>query len=172
MKLPNVLSVRQTKRGIIVAVVVILTLGGAGYAYFGRNSTNQNVNNAGKTNTSKLQSPITMTNSSDSNAGVVDVPCACSLKNKQTQPGQSSTPASSLQNGSTGSVQIQSCSPCPTNGVASSATTCPEYVCKVPSPPTPVPTPTPTPGCGTCGGGFRKVETNSSAYMCPMYCVE
>jgi hypothetical protein len=175
MKLPSTLFFRQSKQGIIVIVVLVLCLGGAGYAYFGRTAA-QKVDNANKTNTTKLDNPITTTNSSKSSAGTISVPCGCQQKNKQTQPGQTSTSGITLQNGSTGSTQIQTCNPCPMDGATSSTVaSCPEYMCKAPAPtPTPIPTPTPspTPGCGTCGGGYRKAVTTSSLHVCPMYCME
>lgn len=175
MKLPKFSSLRQSKHGLIVLVVIVLCLGGAGYAYFGRNPVN--VYHASGWSMNNPQNPISTTNSSKSGAGTIDVPCTCTLKNAQTQPSQTSTSGTTLQNGSTGSTQVQTCNRCPASGSESSPTICPEYMCKAPTPtptplPTPSPTPTPTPGCGTCGGGYRKAGTTSSMYVCPMICVE
>jgi len=176
MKLPKLSSLRHTRKGIIAAAVVVLGLGGAGFTYAHRN-TSQTINNANGSSTTKLTNPISTTSSNTSNAGTIDVPCACKLKNSQTQPGQTSTSGTSLQNGSAGSTQVQVCNPCPTDSTTSSAVACPEVVCKVPVPtpaPTPSPAPTPTPitGCGTCGGRDPKAGATSSMYACPMYCVE
>lgn len=172
MKLPIILSAAKTKRGIIGLVVAVFVFGGASYVYFGRGTAN--INNASDTNTNKLENPISTTSGSKSGAGTISVPCGCQEKNKQTQPGQTSTPGANLQGGSSGSTQGQTCNPCSYGGSENAAMMCPEYLCKAPPPnPSPSPPPTPTPGCGTCGGGgIREDGTNSSMIMCPMYCVE
>jgi hypothetical protein len=177
MKLPDISTLQQSKKALIVAIAFVLCLGGALYVYYGRNTAN--VYNASGFSTNNPQNPITTTNSNKSTAGTITVPCKCQLKNLQTQPGQTSTSGSTLQGGSTGSTQVQTCNPCTYSSAENPAIMCPEYLCKAPTPtplpsptPTPVPLPSPTPGCGTCGGGYRKTGTTSSMYICPMYCVE
>lgn len=174
MKLPTILSERQSRRAVWIAAVALLIIGGAAYVYASR-ITNQNLYNTGKTYTNSVTNPITATTSNESGMGTITIPCGCTEKNKQMQPGQTSTSGTSLQNGSsTQPVQVQGCNPCGSGGSTSIGRLCPEYLCRAPSPspsPTPTPTSTPPPGCGTCGG-YGSSGTSSTLYVCPMLCPE